>query len=183
MSQLSPQSALRNTAQAITYDLPQPELRLANDGTLELRKGTRPVELGLEHSEWVPVNPVRCFPWSDATRFISLRDLDNHELFLVEQLGTLAQASQGALCRALHVAGFLLEVTSVVSIEEDFEIRAWKVATACGLRSFQTERDTWPHAAPGGGHMIQDVAGDVYLIPPLGTLDPRSQELLWPYVD
>lgn len=167
---------------SITTDQPHTELRLGANGTLELRKQSHDVPRSND-TAWVPVTPVRCFPWSDATRFISLRDASNHELLLVEHLEDLATASQEALIGALRVTGFLLELKSVISIEEDFEIRAWKVITGCGPRSFQTERDSWPHAAPGGGHMIQDVAGDVFYIPPLRTLDPKSQKLLWPYVD
>jgi hypothetical protein len=166
----------------ISFDPRLPELRTGVNGALEC-KNSALQSTRAEHPEWVAVTPVRCFPWSEATRFVSLRDANNRELALIEQVHDLAPTGRQAMLDALRIAGFLLEVTSVVSVEEDFEIRAWKVVTACGPRSFQTERDNWPQSAPGGGHMIQDVAGDVFFIPPIGTLDARSQKLLWPYVD
>jgi len=174
---------LATSDRPICYDAPQPELRIGANGALELRKSSVLSSPRSEISEWVSVTPVRCFPWSDATQFVSLRDAGNLELALVERVQELPPTSRKALLDALRHAGFLLEVTSVVSVEEDFEIRAWKVITTCGARSFQTERDSWPHAAPGGGHMIADVAGDVFFIPPIGMLDARSRKLLWPYVD
>lgn len=174
---------LQGSDPPITYDTPQPELRFGTNGVLEVCKSTHNDGARSTATQWVAVTPVRCFPWSDSTCFISLRDAENNELWLVEQLNDLATSSQHALLDALQIVGFLLEVKSVVSIEEDFEIRAWKVITTCGPRSFQTERDSWPSAAPGGGHMIQDVAGDVFFIPPLNALDPNTQKLLWPYVD
>jgi hypothetical protein len=129
------------------------------------------------------VRAVRCFPWSEGDRFISLRDAQNHEVALIDSLDQLDAGSRVALERALAVARFVLQITAVFEIDEDYEIRAWKVRTAHGVRSFQTALDTWPRRAAGGGHLIEDVAGDVYLIPPLDQLDPVSRKLLWPYVD
>ncbi len=148
-------------------------LRFGASGHLELRRG----------NDWVRVDAVRCFPWSQASRYISLRDFEGRELCLVVDSGTLEAASRWALYQALKVAGFRLEVTAVLSIEDDFEMRVWKVRTRGGERSFQTELDVWPQAAPGGGHVIEDIAGDVFFIPPLQSLDARSRKRLWPYVE
>ncbi len=149
-----------------------PELRLRPDGRLQM----------LTSGDWKYVNPVRCFPWSESGRFISLRDDDNLELHLIEDVQELGADARFALLRALEVSGFFLEIVTVESIEEDFEIRVWKVHTRRGPRSFQTELDAWPHPSPGGGHLISDVAGDVFLIPPLESLDRTSRRHLWPYV-
>ncbi len=150
-----------------------PRLRLRQDGRLQLCSGDE---------QWVDVTPVRCFPWSEAGRFISLRDEANTELSLIDDAETLEPDTRAALLRALEVSGFFLEIVEVDSIEEDFEIRVWKVKTRRGPRSFQTELDAWPYPSPGGGHLISDVAGDVFFIPPLPTLDEASQKQLWPYV-
>jgi hypothetical protein len=149
------------------------QLQLRADGQLELTRG----------AERTRVRAVRCFPWSEGDQFISLRDAENHEVALIESVEQLDAESRAALERALAVARFVLEVTAVLSVEEDCEIRAWKVRTAHGIRSFQTPLDAWPRRAPGGGHVIEDVAGDVYLLPALEQLDPISRKLLWPYVD
>ncbi len=50
-------------------------------------------------------------------------------------------------------------------------------------RSFQTRLDDWPRTLPGGGFLIWDVTGDFYHVANPGSLDRRSRELLWAFVD
>ena len=87
-----------------------------------------------------------------------------------------------SLERALAEAGFVLEVTRVVSIEEEVEIRQWEVETRHGPRAFQTHLDDWPRTLPEGGLLIRDVAGDLYRLT-VTELDKHSRELLWAFVD
>ena len=88
-----------------------------------------------------------------------------------------------ALAEALLEAGFVLEVVEVLEIEEDVEIRRWKVRTRQGLRSFQTALDAWPRDAPTGGLLIEDVAGDLFRIPPQEDLDAKSRKRVWAFLD
>jgi len=92
-------------------------------------------------------------------------------------------ARVGALEKALAEAGFVLEVTRVVEVEEEVEIRQWTVETKHGRRSFQTHLDDWPRVLPLGGLLIRDVAGDLYRLPPPETLAGRGRELLWAFGD
>ena len=131
----------------------------------------------------VPVKLRQCFPWSEPTHFISLRDSDDKEVTLVEHPSKLDAESRQALELALAEAGFVLEVTLVVNIEEEIEIRQWTVETKQGRRSFQTHLDDWPRVLPSGGLLIRDVAGDLYRLPEPATLDRKSRELLWAFVD
>ena len=50
-------------------------------------------------------------------------------------------------------------------------------------RSFQTALDAWPRDTPTGGILIEDVAGDLFRLPPLAELDPKSQKKVWAFVD
>jgi len=106
-----------------------------------------------------PVSVRRCFPWSEAKLFISLRGDDEEEVALVENPASLDPVSRAALEQALVEAGFVLEVTRVLSIEEEVEIRDWHVETRQGARAFQTRLDDWPLVMPGGGILVRDVAG------------------------
>src|SRR4051812_39301783 len=133
--------------------------------------------------ELTPVRLRQCFPWSDPRRHLSLRDDDERELALVEDPADLGDASREALELALADAGFVLEVTRVVSIDEEVEIRQWVVETKHGPRRFQTHLDDWPRLLPGGALLIRDVGGDLYRLPPARTLDRTSRELLWAFVD
>jgi hypothetical protein len=52
-----------------------------------------------------------------------------------------------------------------------------------GPRTFQTARDHWPRDLPGGGLLLRDVAGDLYMIADLAALDAASRAALWAFVD
>ena len=130
-----------------------------------------------------PVVVRRCFPWSEPARYLSLRDEDDREFALVRDPGDLDADSQQALGAAVVAAGFLFAVTRVLALDEEVELRHWRVETRQGPRSFQTRLDDWPRSMPRGGLLIRDVAGDLYHIADPARLDRRSRELLWAFVD
>lgn len=131
----------------------------------------------------VPVRPRQCFPWSQSHRFLSLRDDEDREIALVEDPAALPGSSRAALEDALSIAGFVLEVTRVVEIEEEVELRQWTVETRQGRRWLQTHLDDWPRTLPGGALLIRDVGGDLYRLESPAGMDARSRELLWAFVD
>ncbi len=130
-----------------------------------------------------PVRLRRCFPWTFPERYISLQTDDNVELAFVSDPAELDAASRAALARALSEAGFVFLIERVYSVQEDFELRCFKVETPQGPRAFQTALDAWPRETPDGGLLIEDVAGDVFRIENPESLDPRSRELVWELVD
>jgi hypothetical protein len=67
-------------------------------------------------------------------------------------------------------------------MEEEFELRRWRVRTRQGERSFQTRLDEWPRPTPGGGLLIRDLAGDLYHVPEVAALDEKSRRLLWAFI-
>ncbi len=130
-----------------------------------------------------PARVCPCFPWSQPSQYVSLRDYDDEEIGFVPDLAELDPASRRALEQGLAEAGFVLEITGVESVEEEVEIRSWKVRTRQGARSFQTRRDDWPRRLPDGGVLIRDVAGDLYFVRDPEALDRNSRDLLWVFVD
>ena len=150
---------------------------------LELRSDGDSRLLVVRDGEVIAVRLRQCFPWSEPHRHLSLRDSKDREIALVEDPATLTRESRDALEQALVVAGFVLEVTRVLSIEEEVEIRQWKVETVQGPRSFQTHLDDWPRVLPAAGLLIRDVAGDLYRFSDPSAMDRRSRELLWAFID
>lgn len=152
-----------------------PPLRLERrvDGQLCARRG--------HNSD--PVRVVRCFPWSKPTEHLSLRNDKNDEVAYVTNLEDLEPASQDALAEVLVTAGFVLDVLRVEAIDEEFEVRCWKVLTQQGRRRFQTPRDSWPRRTPNGDLLLEDVSGDLFRLPPMETLDRKSRKLLFAHVD
>ena len=144
-----------------------------SSGQLWVKKGENQTEVKL----------VRCFPWTEPGRWISLRDEKEAEVALVQDVRALPEGEREILEEALAEAGFVIEIRSVLAHEEDFELRNWKVKTAQGPRTFQTRLDEWPRGVPGGGLLIRDVNGDLYLIPEAESLDPLSRKLLWAFID
>ena len=133
----------------------------------------------VERAVWVR----RCFPWSEPARFVSLRDDEDREFALVRDPVELDPASRRVLEEAMVAAGFVFEITRVMAIEEEVEVRHWRVETRQGTRSFQTRLDAWPRLLPHGGLLIRDVAGDLYHLPEPAALDHQSRALLWAFVD
>jgi hypothetical protein len=131
----------------------------------------------------VPVRLRQCFPWSEPGLHLSLRNDEDREVAIVDDPAALDADSRRALEQALAEAGFVLEVTRVLDIVEEVEIRQWTVETRQGPRSFQTHLDDWPRALPNGGILIRDVAGDLYRLASPAAMDRKSRELLWAFVD
>jgi hypothetical protein len=112
-----------------------------------------------------------------------LRDAGDAEFAFVRDPADLDARSRAALEMALAVAGFVFEVTHVLEIDEEVEIRRWRVETRQGPRTFQTRLDDWPRSLPHGGLLIRDLAGDLYHLSRLDALDRQSRDLLWAFVD
>lgn len=127
----------------------------------------------------IPVNIYCCFPWSAPGDYISLRDDDEEEVAFVSHLADIDKDSRKVLESALEKTGFVMEITSIKSIDEDFEIRNWIVKTRQGFRKFQTKLDEWPYEAPGGGLLIKDLSGDLYYIADSIEMDKNSKKQLW----
>jgi hypothetical protein len=130
-----------------------------------------------------PVYVSRCFPWSEPTRFFSLRDQSDDEVAMVSSPAELDPDSRTALEHSLAEAGFVFHLSSVESIEEEVELRCWDATTTQGARRFQTRVDEWPDRLADGRLLIRDVAGDLYLLPARQALSPRSLEVLWAFLD
>jgi hypothetical protein len=150
-----------------------PTLRIATDGRLVV----------MVDGAAVPVRLRQCFPWSEPGLHLSLRDDQDREVVIVDDPAELDAESRNAIEQALAEAGFVLEVTRVLDIDEEVEIRQWTVETRQGPRSFQTHLDDWPRGLPNGGILIRDVAGDLYRLAAPAQMDRKSRELLWAFVD
>ncbi len=129
------------------------------------------------------VRPVRCFPWSEPGRYVSLRDVDDEEVALVRDVAALKPEARRALAQALLEAGFVMEIEAILSVEEEIEIRTFEVQTRQGKRTFQTLRDEWPRELSGGSLLVRDVAGDLYLLHDPASMDAKSRKLLFAFLD
>jgi hypothetical protein len=162
-------------------ELAEMRLRLASDGRLWLSRESDAYGAGA--SAEVAVQVRRCFPWSQPLAWLSLRSDEGKEIKLVESLELLNEASRRELLRALEEASFVFMVQEILSVDEEFELRHWRVRTLQGERLLQTRMNVWPRELADGSLLIQDVANDLYLIPAPATLDPASRKRLWAFRD
>jgi hypothetical protein len=159
------------------------ETPVESDTALTLERRADGQLWATQHGATRAVSVRRCFPWSEPGRLVSLRDHEDEEFALVSDPAALDRQSRRALEEALVEAGFVLRVTRVLEIEEEVEIRRWRVVTGQGPRRFVTRLDDWPRALPGGSLLIRDVAGDLYHLTDPAQMDRESRELLWAFVD
>jgi hypothetical protein len=157
---------------AVTSHTP-PVFDKTEDGGLliKLAKGTQ---------QRVVVRP--CFPWTHPTEYLSVRDSKGNELAVIDHLADLSESSREAVTEALREARFTFQITAILEIEKDFELRTWKVNTEQGNRRFQTKFGDWPHTLPEGGVVIRDLSGDLYHIPDPEQLDKHSAKILWAFL-
>jgi uncharacterized protein DUF1854 len=158
------------------------ELLEQNDG-LRLERREDGQIWAIENGLSTRVRILACFPWTSAMNYISLRDDEDNEIALIKSLYSLDDESRKVVKSALTETGFIMEIIEIHSITDDFEIRNWKVDTAQGARTFQTELGEWPRVMPNGELLIKDVAGDLYMISDPGILDKKSRKLIWAYLD
>ena len=107
--------------------------RAATEGTISLERRGDGQLWAVKGNEARPVWLCRCFPWSEPTRFISLRDHEKDEFAFIREPADLDSQSRAVLEAGLAEAGFVLEIDRIVEIEEEVEIWLWRVETRQGV--------------------------------------------------
>jgi len=149
---------------------------------IELRKQTNGILILKYGSQWVEVSLKECFPWSKPGGHLSLRDKEDNEVCLIEDLNDLHEEAQALIREELKFSQFVLNISSIEKIEEDVELRRYLVQTQQGRRIFQTKLERWPEVLESGEIIIEDLAGDLFRIENLNLLDELSRKELSPYV-
>ena len=124
-----------------------------------------------------------CFPVSDSTEFLSVRDATDEtipELGIIEDWSQLQPASRDAVAAELGLHYFVPEITQVFSIKEELGFLYWVVETDKGRKEFVMRNSVIHYArevAPGHWLLI-DVNEARYEIPDVAVLDAHSQKLV-----
>ncbi|MFQ5628768.1 MAG: DUF1854 domain-containing protein [bacterium] len=150
-----------------------------NDGRL----GVKSVDDNGEATD-TPVKAVRCFPWSLPDRYISIVDKKNNELFLIENLESLADEQTKQLLRnEISERTYLPQILQIRTIDDEIDLFKWHVQTNAGERVFFTRRREIPREVAGGQVVLRDISGDRYVIENIDALDEKSRNWLWLYLD
>ncbi len=128
------------------------------------------------------LQPTRCFPLTAPHENISLCDERGHEVFCVERVEDLDEASRQLLQRELGRQEFIPIVTRVVSISPTSPRSAWEVETDRGPARFIIPGEDSIRRVEPSGAMVTDDHGVRYLLPDMEALDTRSRKLLRRYL-
>ncbi len=118
---------------------------------------------------------VRCFPWSVAEQYISIRNPNGEEVFLLHNLEDLAEASLVLLRDELDQIDFVPRITKVYFIDDTFDVSIWRVDTNRGPIEFQVKHDEDVRLLDHARVVIRDHRGMLFEIPSLGGLDEVSR--------
>ena len=130
----------------------------------------------------IQIHVKKCFPWSHPKEFLSLRDNDDNEVFMVERLEDVDAKIQTILHNYMDLVDFILEIIKIHEIKEDIELRQYFVSTKQGRRTFQTKLEDWPEVMEDGSVLIEDLAGDLFKVRSYESLDEKSKKILSTYV-
>lgn len=134
--------------------------------------------------EEIVLQVVRCFPWSTPDSYISLRDDQGNEVYLLTSLYELEDPKIRNLVETeLFERTFIPRIQYINAIVDEIDLFRWNVKTDAGRRLFYTRRREIPREIGKGGVIIKDISGDRYLIPDVGKLDAKSRDWLWLYLD
>ena len=124
------------------------------------------------------VSVHRCFPFSDPTRFISIREpeADGREIGLIEDLDALPREMRAMLEEQMGLRYFTPKIRRVNSIKEEYGYAYWDVLTDRGACRFTVRMG-------GGGnvysigpnrYLVNDIDGNRFEIPDLYKLSARE---------
>ncbi len=119
----------------------------------------------------------RCFPHSDPTHYISVREVENDgkEIGLIEDLNALPKDVQEMLCEQMELRYFSPKILKIHDIKAEYGYSYWDVTTDRGRCRFT--------ARMGGGsvysigkdrYLVNDLDGNRFEIPDLNVLTAKE---------
>jgi hypothetical protein len=147
------------------------ELQREADGSLSFRSGP--------DQPPVPACRVaRCFPWTRPEAYISIRNQDGRELYLVTDVDDLSPRAREVLRQELADTELAPRILRVHRIEDTFNILIWTVDTTSGAVEFQVRHDEDMRVLENDRVIIRDHRGMTFEIPDLAELDDHSRNLV-----
>lgn len=123
--------------------------------------------------------PVRCFPLTHPSLWVSLCDRDGREVILLETLDGLDAQGRALLLGELQRREFMPQVLQVLSIQpEDADPSEWRVRTDRGEVSFTLPGEDNARQLSGGTWVLSDAHGIRYRVADVRAMDPESRRLL-----
>ncbi len=140
------------------------------------------VLLDAEGVRHVGVTPIRIFPTTDATHWISIVDGKGRELALIKDPASLAGNVREMLELELSQREFMPEILQILYVSSIMEPCDWEVITDRGPTRFVLKsEDDVRRLSPHSGIMI-DAHGVRYLVRDTRKLDSYGRRALEQYI-
>lgn len=133
------------------------------------------MDFGDKHYSRISVH--RCFPHSDPTHYISIREPENDgkEIGLIEDITALPEETRKMLTEQMELRYFAPKILKVHDVKSEYGYSYWDVTTDRGRCRFT--------ARMGGGsvysigkdrYLVNDLDGNRFEIPDLYALTPKE---------
>lgn len=114
------------------------------------------------------------FPLSKPRKFIILKDKENEEIGLIENVKELKSKYRKLLEDELQKSYFIPTINKIKNLEEKFGVSQWEVETNKGEHTFSVKNREEIRSQSDGRVLIKDADGNSYEIPNYRKLDPKS---------
>jgi hypothetical protein len=151
-----------------------------NFGLLHDQRG-RLVLIDAEGRRHVDVKPLRSFPISEPTKWLSICDAQGIELAFVEDIDELPPQVRTVLDEDFVRRDFVPVITRIEGVSSESEPSEWSVLTDRGATRFTLANDDDVRRF-GQGATVVDAHGTRYLVPDLNRLDESSRRQLDRYL-
>ena len=134
-----------------------------------------------ERHEYERVSVHRCFPHSDPTHFISIREpqADGKEIGLVEDLEALPREMQTLLNEQMALRYFMPKILRVHKIREEYGYSYWDVETDRGACRFTVRMGgSTVYSIGQNRYLVNDLDGNRFEIPDVTALSARELKML-----
>ena len=126
----------------------------------------------------VDVRIRRAFPWSCASRHISVRGKDGKEIFIIDDLENLSAPLRTIIEQYLNSTSLIPRIERIVQVDVRFGFQQWKVETDRGPADFRVQEREDIRFMPDGRFTVKDADGNLYEVPALNSLDEPSRRAL-----
>ena len=133
------------------------------------------LDYGERHYPRVAVH--RCFPFSDPSRYISIREPDNdgREIGLILDLKDLSEETQSILEEQMALRYFTPHIWQIRDLKEEYGYSYWEVGTDKGACRFTVRMGAGSVYPIGPNrYLVNDLDGNRFEIPDLYRLTPRE---------
>jgi len=127
--------------------------------------------------QMLAIVPVRAFPISDRDHWISICDLEGHEVYRIADLADVPAEMRTILEEELSRREFIPIIRRILSATRE-EPSLWSVETDRGLTTFQVNNEDDVRRTDAAQASILDSHGIRYVISDVRRLDRESREIL-----